>query len=84
MAAGVCFLVVSGLIFAQWRQLVEVQERLAIVGITLALVLGGAFFQSKPATMVFAIILVAIFAGLLTVAFTVLFRLVYNILARFI
>jgi len=83
VAAGICFLVVAGLIFAQWRRLVEVQERLAILGITLAIVLGGAFFQGKQASIVFGIILVAIFAGLLAVAFTVLFRLVYNLLARF-
>ncbi len=77
---GVSALILGVLIFAQFRRWIEKLEMLIIAGFTLAIVL---FIPAlHKGSNIQAIALQAVAAGLIAIALTALFRLIYNLLTR--
>jgi serine/threonine-protein kinase len=73
---GLALLLVTGLVFVQSRRILEKQDLLIIAGLTVAavfFVLRASFAET---------IIVSCFAGLLAVAVTIVFRLIYKLLSR--
>jgi len=80
ISIGILGMIIGGLIFAQYRRVIEGKDLLILGGITLVVVvffLRGGF----PVEVAIAI---AVFAGLGGVAVTAIFRLVYLLLSRFL
>lgn len=77
---GVALAIIGGLVFIQSRRMIEKFDLPIIAGITLLIMLVPAlqFGGSLSAT-----VLLAGLAGLVGVAITALFRLIYNLLSRF-
>jgi len=82
LGAGVSLLVLSALVLAQARRVIEKVDLVIITGITLGLMYLLRGFWS----LAFApnILIVATFAGLIAIAVTTLFRLIYTLLSRFL
>ncbi|HEY9876730.1 MAG TPA: serine/threonine-protein kinase [Candidatus Obscuribacterales bacterium] len=80
ISMGIWGMIMGGLIFAQFRRLIEKVDLLIIAGITLALVLFiPPLHNNFPIDFV---IMVGILAGAGTVCVTALFRLVYKLLSN--
>lgn len=82
VGAGVSLLIVSALVFAQSRRVIEKIDLLIITGITLGLMYLLRGFWTL--TFFPNILIVATFAGLLAIAVAALFRLIYTLLSRFL
>jgi serine/threonine-protein kinase len=82
LGAGVSLLVLSALVLAQARRVIEKVDLVIITGITLGLMYLLRGFWS----LAFApnILIVATFAGLIAIAVVALFRLIYTLLSRFL
>ncbi|MBW4496730.1 MAG: serine/threonine protein kinase [Oscillatoria princeps RMCB-10] len=82
-ASGISYLIwltiMGGLVFAQYRRLIEGKDLLVIAGITLAIVL---FSPLRGGFSISAAIVTAVLAGLSAIAVTALFRLVYKLLSN--
>jgi hypothetical protein len=79
---GISLLLISGLVFAQSRRVIEKLDLAIIAGITLGMIFFVPALQlngSIQATMI-----LAVFAGLLATAVAILFRLVYSLLSRIV
>nr|WP_290223688.1 serine/threonine-protein kinase [Trichocoleus desertorum] len=82
LGAGVSLLVLSALVLAQARRVIEKVDLVIITGITLGLMYLLRGFWSLA--FVPNVLIVATFAGLIAIAVAVLFRLVYTLLSRFL
>jgi serine/threonine-protein kinase len=82
IGAGVSLLVLSALVFAQARRVIEKVDLVIIAGITLGLMYLLKGFWTL--TFFPNILIVATFAGLIAIAVAALFRLVYTLLSRFL
>ena len=80
ISVGLLGMIVGGLIFAQFRRIIEKVDLLIIAGITLAVVLFIPPLHKDFAIQL--VIMVAILAGAGTVCVTALFRLVYKLLSN--
>jgi len=82
MGAGASLLVLTVLVVAQSRRVIEKIDLLIIAGITL----GVMYLFRGFWTLAFFpnLLIVATFAGLLAIAVAALFRLVYTLLSRFL
>jgi serine/threonine protein kinase len=82
-ASGISYLIwlgiMGGLVFAQYRRLIESKDLPVIAGITLAIVL---FSPLRGGFSISAAIVTAVLAGLSAIAVTALFRLVYKLLSN--
>ena len=72
-------MIVGGLIYAQYRRIIEGKDLLIIAGITAVV----AFFFRGSMLLPNAIA-IAVVAGLAGIAVTALFRLIYLLLSRFL
>ena len=77
---GVSALILTLVIFAQFRRWIEKWDLLIIAGITLSIVLFIPALHQESNISVVA--LQAVAAGLIAIALTALFRLIYNLLTR--
>lgn len=76
---GLLGAIVGGLIFIQYRRIIEGKDLLILGGLTLALML----WPTLQAGMGFgSVVVVAVFAGAGAIAITALFRLIYLLLSR--
>jgi serine/threonine-protein kinase len=76
---GVAALILGGLIFAQTRRWIEKWDLLIIAGITLAIIFLLPILRSAIPFNVVAFLALA--AGLVAIALTALFRLIYKLLS---
>lgn len=99
-SAGLWLLLSAGLVFAQSRRAIEGKDLPIIAGVTLAIVVGFPLLRSFVATgtnpivaillsatggnLILAVVALAVFTGLVAVAITTLFRLIYKILSTFL
>ena len=75
-------MIMGGLIFAQFRHIIEKFDLLIIGGVTLGVIV---FFQALQNGLPLNVVIgLAVLAGLGAIAVTVLFRLIYLLLSRFI
>jgi serine/threonine-protein kinase len=82
ISIGILGMVLGGLIFAQYRRILEGKDLPILAGITLALVLFvPALHQGFVLQQV---LIVAVLAGASAIAVTALFRLIYQLLSRFL
>jgi serine/threonine-protein kinase len=82
ISVGILGAILGGLIFAQYRRLIEGKDLPILAGITLALVLFvPALHQGFVLQQV---LVVAVLAGAGAIALTALFRLIYQLLLRFL
>jgi serine/threonine-protein kinase len=82
LSIGLWGMIMGGLIFAQFRHIIEKFDLLIIGGVTLgAIVFFQALQNGLPLNVVIGL---AVLAGLGAIAVTVLFRLIYLLLSRFI
>ena len=81
--AVICLVAIAVLIVAQWRRVVAIPQHLVITGIVAAIVVLAALSQAALGSLP-VIFVVAVVAALLAVTFTILFRLVYNVLSRIV
>ncbi|MBD2122692.1 serine/threonine-protein kinase [Trichocoleus sp. FACHB-262] len=82
LGAGVSLLVLSVLVWAQSRRVIEKVDLVIITGITLGLMYLLRGFWTL--TFFPNILIVVTFAGLIAIAVAALFRLVYTLLSRFL
>jgi serine/threonine-protein kinase len=79
---GLWGMIMGGVIFAEFRRIIEKFDFLIIGGMTLAAVI---FFKGLQSSLpVQSILAIAIFAGASLIAATALFRLIYLLLSRLI
>ncbi|MBD2019819.1 protein kinase [Leptolyngbya sp. FACHB-36] len=99
-SAGLWLFLSAGLVFAQSRRAIEGKDLPIIAGVTLAIVVGFPLLRSFVATgtnpivavllaatggnLILAVVALAVFTGLVAVAITTLFRLIYKILSTFL
>ncbi len=76
---ALCVLVLSGLVFAQSRRLIEGKDLPIIAAISLLIVLFSPLHGGFPLEV---IVVAAVVAGLSAIAITALFRLIYKLLSR--
>lgn len=88
VGGGFWLVVVVGLMLAQSRRIIERTDLVIIAGLTLALLVFIAPLRSAIAPVVgsavLTIVVVALFAGLLAISVTALFRLIYTLLSSFL
>lgn len=82
LSIGLLGMTIGGLLFAQYRRLIEKFDLLIIAGITLAIML---FFPAlRDGFTLQLVVFVAMLAGAGAIAVTALFRLIYKLLANFL
>lgn len=79
LSIGLWGMIMGGLIYAEFRHIIEKFDLLIIAGITLAAVVFFQGFQNAP-----NVIVIAVLAGAGAIAVTALFRIVYLLLSRFL
>lgn len=87
ISAGLVGMILGGLIYAQYRRILEGKDLPIIVGITLAVVLFVPALRSvipSYGNPYVSVIFLGIFAGALAIAVTALFRLIYKLLSNLI
>lgn len=82
LSIGLWGMIMGGLIYAEFRRIIEKFDLLIIAGITLAVVL---FFKGlQHGLPIGSIIVISVLAGAGAIAVTALFRIVYLLLSRFL
>ncbi|MFE1746173.1 protein kinase [Coleofasciculus sp. H7-2] len=82
LSIGLLGMTIGGLLFAQYRRVIEKFDLLIIAGITLAIML---FFPAlRDGFTLQLVVFVAMLAGAGAIAVTALFRLIYKLLANFL
>ncbi|PSO87176.1 MAG: hypothetical protein BRC41_05375 [Cyanobacteria bacterium QH_9_48_43] len=79
ISIGLWGMSLGGLIFGQYRRIIEKIDLPIIAGITLGLVLLLSFLRSFPSEIV---VVISILGGAGAIAATALFRLIYQLLSR--
>ncbi|HBL14752.1 MAG TPA: serine/threonine protein kinase [Cyanobacteria bacterium UBA11162] len=82
VSVGLWGMVMGGLIFAEFRRIIEKFDFLIIGGISLALVVSFKWLQGS--LLVPQILIVSVLAGAGAIAVTAIFRLIYLLLSRFL
>lgn len=80
ISIGLWGMSLGGLIFGQYRRIIEKIDLPIIAGITLGLVLLLSFLRSFPSEIV---VVISILGGAGAIAATALFLLIYRLLSRF-
>ncbi|MEW5860700.1 MAG: serine/threonine-protein kinase [Cyanobacteriota bacterium] len=82
LSIGLLGMIIGGLLFAQYRRVIEKFDLLIIAGITLAIML---FFPAlRGGFTLQLVVFVAMLAGAGAIAVTALFRLIYKLLSNFL
>jgi serine/threonine protein kinase len=80
LGSGFWLILVGILVFIQYRRFIEKVDLLIIAAITLAIVALVPGLRLFPIPLV---VLVSVLAGLVAIAITILFRLIYTLISRF-
>ncbi|MFP4103551.1 protein kinase domain-containing protein [Coleofasciculus sp.] len=81
ISVGLVGMTVGGLIYTQYRRIIEGKDLPILAGITLVLSFILAFLAGKS---ILAVVVAGVLAGAGAIAITVLFRLIYLLLSRFL